>query len=243
MIKDLMTGVSYIFRGFKLIRSPGLRRFVALPFFINLVLFSAAIWWSYKELDTYIHNFLPGWLDWLSWLLLPLFSLAAIIIVFYTFTLVANLIGAPFNSVLAEKIEQKLGGHPINQDSSLIELASGSVKSIFAEIRKLAYLVVWVIPLLVLFLIPGINLFAPFVWGLFSAWMLALQYSDYAMGNHQISFRQERKLLRKNKGLAWGFGGGMLVLTLIPVLNFFSMPVGVAAGTLLWMERLKFDDI
>lgn len=120
-------------------------------------------------------------------------------------------------------------------------LASGSVKSIVAELKKLAYLTLWAIPLLILFLIPGINLFAPVAWGLFSAWMLALEYSDYAMGNHQISFRQERKLLKKNRGLAWGFGGGMLLLTLIPILNFFAMPVGVAGGTVLWVERLKLD--
>ncbi|HHJ18530.1 MAG TPA: sulfate transporter CysZ [Gammaproteobacteria bacterium] len=241
MIKDLITGTGYIFRGFKLIRTPGLRRFVAIPFLINLVLFSTAIWWGYHELDQYLLNILPGWLDWLSWLLMPLFSLAALIMVFYTFTLVANLIGSPFNAVLAEKVERKLGGHPVNQESSLRELASGSVKSIFAEIRKLAYLALWAIPLLILFLIPGINLIAPFAWGLFSAWMLALEYSDYAMGNHQLSFQQERQLLRKNKTLAWGFGGGMLFLTLIPILNFFAMPVGVAGGTILWIERLKPD--
>jgi len=239
MIKDLFTGFGYIFKGFRLISATGMRRFVVIPFLINLVIFSSALWWGYYVLDKILVRKLPNWLEWLSWLLIPAFSLSGLLIIFYGFTLIANLLGSPFNSVLSEKVERKLGGQLINPKSSLIGLASGGVKSVFSEIKKLTYLVLWAIPLLSLFLIPGINFIAPFSWGLFSAWMLALEYSDYPMGNHQFSLRKERKILRENKALAWGFGGGILLLTLIPVLNFFAMPVGVAAATALWVERLK----
>ena len=239
MIKDLFTGFGYIFKGFRLISTTGMRRFVVIPFLINLVIFSGALWWGYYVLDQFLVRKLPDWLEWLSWLVIPVFALSGLLIVFYGFTLIANLLGSPFNSVLAEKVERKLGGQLINPESSLISLASGGVKSIFGEIKKLTYLVLWAVPLLSLFLIPGINFIAPFSWGLFSAWMLALEYCDYPMGNHQFSLCKERKILRENKALAWGFGGGILLLTLIPVLNFFAMPVGVAAATALWVERLK----
>ena len=39
--------------------------------------------------------------------------------------------------------------------------------------------------------------------------------------------------------LALGFGAGLMLMTLVPVLNFLAMPVGVTGATALWVERLK----
>ncbi|MBT8506547.1 hypothetical protein B1F79_03030 [Coxiella-like endosymbiont of Rhipicephalus sanguineus] len=44
--------------------------------------------------------------DGLNWLLWILFAISFFIIVVYTFTLVGNIISAPFNGFLAEKIEK-----------------------------------------------------------------------------------------------------------------------------------------
>jgi CysZ protein len=52
-------------------------------------------------------------------------------------------------------------------------------------------------------------------------------------------FKQERALMRRNKPLALGFGAGLMLMTLVPVLNFLAMPVGVTGATALWAERLK----
>jgi len=41
--------------------------------------------------------------------------------------------------------------------------------------------------------------------------------------------------------LALGFGSGVTVLTMIPVLNFVAMPAAVIGGTLLWSEQLKME--
>jgi len=70
-------------------------------------------------------------------------------------------------------------------------------------------------------------------------WMLALQYTDYPMGNHGLNFTEERQLLKQNKQLAWGFGAGILLITFVPVLNFLAMPAGVAGATALWVDRLS----
>ena len=239
MIRDFISGASYVFRGFSLLKHPGLRRFVAVPLLINTLLFSAATWWAWKLLNKYILNGLPGWLEWLSWILVPVFSIAMLVFVFYTFTLIANLVGAPFNSKLAEKVEELLAGKQINQKSGMSALAADALKSIASEFKKLLYLAAWSLPLLILFLIPGINAFAPFLWLAFSAWMLSLEYVDCPMGNHGITFKQQRKKLKQNRWLAWGFGSMVLVMTLIPVLNFFAMPVAVIGATVLWVEKLR----
>ena len=103
-----LSGFGYAGRGLKLIFKPGVRRFVLIPFVINLLLFGTAIVWGYGEVDAGLDRFLPGWLHWLRWLLIPVFFITFAIIVFYTFTLFANLLGAPFNGLLAEKIERQL---------------------------------------------------------------------------------------------------------------------------------------
>jgi CysZ protein len=80
---------------------------------------------------------------------------------------------------------------------------------------------------------------APFVWLAFTAWMLAFEYADAPMANHDLTFRDERRLLAQNRFLALGFGGAVLLMTSVPVLNFFVMPVGVAGATAMWVERLR----
>jgi CysZ protein len=101
----------------------------------------------------------------------------------------------------------------------------------------LAYFILWTIPLLVLFFIPGINAIAPLLWAAFSAWMLALQYVDYPMGNHNILFREQRRILARRRWLALGFGGAVLVITMVPIVNFLAMPAAVIGATLMWVEQ------
>ena len=38
---------------------------------------------------------------------------------------------------------------------------------------------------------------------------------------------------------ALGFGGGVMLMMLIPGLNFLAMPAAVAGATALWVDRLK----
>ena len=78
-----------------------------------------------------------------------------------------------------------------------------------------------------------------FLWVLLGAWMMALEYLEYPLNNHGRLFPEVRALLRQRRGLALGFGGAVLLLTLIPVLNFVAMPVAVAGATRLCVERLR----
>ena len=108
-----MVAASYMLRGLQLITKPGLRRFVIMPLLINIIIFSGTIWLGghyFEQLMTWINQHLPNWLHWLQWLLWLVFGLLSMIIIFYTFTTFANLVAAPFNNLLAEKIELYLTG-------------------------------------------------------------------------------------------------------------------------------------
>ncbi len=242
MIKGLFQGIAYAFSGFSLIMKKGIRPFVLMPLLINIVIFSLAIWLGYNQFDGLMERmlgWLPGWLSWLEWLLWPLFALLILIAVYYSFSIVANLIASPFNSLLAERVEQKLNGLPVPAFRGYKALAGTIGKTILSELRKVLYMLKWLPILLIISIIPGLNFIAPFAWGLYGAWMLSLQYTDYAMGNHELFIKDELSLLRQNRSVSLGFGGALTLLMMIPVINFFVMPVGVAGGTAFWVKRLS----
>jgi CysZ protein len=241
MQNNPLSGAVYFLRGVRLIFAPGIRAYVMAPLLVNIVVFSALIYFGAGWFQALLDSMLPGWLDWLAFVLWPLFFVAALIVVFFTFSLIGNLIAAPFNGLLAEAVECHITGTPIpggGLKKMMVDLGS----TMASELRKLAYIVLWGIPALVLFFIPGLNLAAPFIWMLFGAWMLAISYVDYPMGNHGLTFPEQRRQLGQRRYLALGFGGAAMFALAIPLVNFLVIPAAVAGATILWVERLETPD-
>jgi CysZ protein len=232
-------GARYAMAGLKLITKPGIRRFVMIPLCINVIVFIAGftlIGWS---IDYAMDRLLPNWLDWLRWILWPLFALCALAVLFFGFSVVANLVGSPFNGFLAEAVEQHLCGQLDATPFSWRRLLREAWSAVLSELIKLLYFAVWAVPCLVLFLIPGVNAVAAPIWFLFGAWMLAIEYVDCPLGNHGKPFPEVKHRLRPRRKLALGFGSAMMGLTMVPGLNFIAMPVGVAGATALYVDRIR----
>jgi len=172
------------------------------------------------------------------WIIWPLFAILLSLFVFFSFSIIANFLAAPFNGILAEAVETKLSGHPPSA-MPWQKMIKDTPSLLWNEIRKLAYVLMWMVPLFILSWIPVVNIIAPILWVLFSSWMLALDYHDYPMGNHDLKFPQQRAILKQNRSLAIGFGLATLGATLIPFINFLVIPAAVAGATALYLERLK----
>lgn len=246
MLGQPFIGANGLLKGFDLIFTSGLRRFVILPLLINILVFSVSIWVLVQQftplVDSWV-SYLPSWLSWLEGLVWLVFAIAAVLLIFYTFALLANLIASPFNALLAEAVEKHLTGQPLPTNGTLFTVVKDFPAAMFDELRKLLYFLLRAAPLLVLFWIPLVNLAAPFLWLLFSAWMMTVQYCDYPMGNHNIRFKEQRSLLGRKKLLSLGFGSVTLLGTMIPVINFLIMPAAVAGATALWVNNLKQERI
>jgi CysZ protein len=237
-----VAGFGFLLRGFGLVFQSGVRRYVMVPLLVNSLLFTGAIWFIWQRISQWMDTLLgwvPDWLGWISWLLLFLAGILIAVIVYYSFTLVANLIAAPFNSLLAERVESLLRQEPPPPGSGFGRLPEIAARTLLSEIRKIGYQLVWLIPLGVLTLVPGANMAAPFAWFVFGAWMMAVNYLDYPMGNHDYYFADVRRHMGNNRGTAIGFGSGLLLMTLVPLLNFLAMPVGVAGATALWVASTQ----
>jgi len=249
---QFLRGANFFLKGFGLILKPNIRRFTLIPLAINIVLFTLLILLGYSytsdlivsltnKLDLWTEQ-LPGWLSWLGsivssfrWVIWPLFVVSALFFLFFFFSMIANLVAAPFNGYLAEAVEHHLTGDaPTNSNHNLIK---DSLVAIAHELHKIGYFILRAIPLLIIFLIPVLNIAAPILWLIFSSWMLAVEYLDYPMSNHRIPFKNQRQYHKRQRGLSFGFGAIVAFANAIPLLNFIVMPCAVAGATALYCQN------
>lgn len=235
-----LSGPQYLREGLKLVLSPGLRLFVLLPLAINLILFVALIGFAVDQFSGWLASLmgsLPSWLSFLDFLLWPLFVILLLLMVFFTFTLLANIIAAPFNGFLAEKVEVVVRGTMASNSAQLNGGKLSAPRTLKRELRKLSYFLPRAIGLLLLSLIPGLNLIATPLWLLFGVWMMAVQYIDYPCDNHKVSWDDMLAWLRAKRWQSLGFGGSTYLALLIPFVNILMMPAAVAAATLFWVRE------
>ncbi len=222
--------------------SPAIRKFVLLPLLANILLVGGALFYIFSNLNIWIESWLgqmPDFLSWLTYILWPLLALTILATFSYFFSTLANFIAAPFNGLLAEKVEESLCGQKPNDDG-LLDVLKDTPRILAREWRKLVYLLPKAIGLFLLLLIPALGqTVAPFLWFAFTSWMFAIQYSDYAFDNHKISFSDMRNNLKQKQTKAYGFGSCVALFTTIPFLNLFIMPVAVCGATAMWVEEFK----
>lgn len=220
---------------------PATRTIMLTPLMINIVLFALIIFYG-TNLFSELLNWLIqqwAWLAWFTWLIWPLFLLLMLGIVFFSFTVVANLIAAPFNGHLASAVERALGVSAVNTEkpgTGILDELRGSVGS---ELEKMQFFFVRGVPLLFLFIVPVLQLAAPLLWFIYAIWMIALEYIEIPLGNHGSTFAEVRTLAADSRSLVLGFGCGVLVLTMVPGLNLVVIPVAVAGATRMTLERLS----
>ena len=239
-MNDFKCGFSYFLSGFALIFKPKIRFYTIVPLLINVTLFTIVIFYAFNILEDFITLFQIqwGWIEWLRWPIRIVFFIGISIVVFFCFSIFANIISAPFNTLLARAVEEKLTGKQLksSDEQSSLNLIIVSIRS---EFRKLIYFSIRMPILLLLFLIPIINIIAPLILFIFSSWMIAIEYCDYPMSNHDIVFEKQRKKIAENRQLICGFGVGAILLTLIPILNFIAIPVSVAGATSMYIDSIE----
>ena len=229
----------YFFQGLALLSTKGLRRFVLIPLTINLLLFAVAFFFLLQQVQgwvDYLMGFVPEFLSFLSYVIWPLLVLSTVLTLAFSFTMIANFIAAPFNALLSEKVEQHLTGQLLPEQgfAAFLKdvprmLAREWTKFVYCFPRALVFL-------LAFFFIP---LLGQLMWFLFTAWMMAIQYCDYAYDNHKVPFDTMRKQLRADLVGSYGFGMTVAVASMVPFLNLLVMPIAVCGATALWVDRFK----
>jgi CysZ protein len=171
----------------------------------------------------------------------PVFALLLIAVVFFSFTLVANLIAAPFYGHLAEIVLERLGIPSYQADTRGI--VASLWRGFAAEIRRVAYFALRALPLLLISVIPVINLAAPMLWLLFGAWSLSLEFLSYPLEALGLDFNRQREVAKARRLDSMGFGGAVMLGLGIPFLNILIPPAAVVGATYYAVERRKAHEI
>ena len=241
MIADLVSGPKYLLQGYRLIFRPGLRRFFLIPILVNVLVFAGLVWLFIDQFEALLDWFLPTadswWAQLARGLLWFIFAVAASVFLFFTFTLVANLLAAPFNGWLAERVAYVLDKNNMPVTRTDVSLLKSVGLSLASELRKLMYLLAMVLLLLVVTFIPVINLLAPFLWLTATSWLLALEYLAYPLENQGMRFSEVRRYAKTRRVLSFSFGAAVLLATVVPLINLMIMPAAVAGATVIWFER------
>ena len=142
-----------------------------------------------------------------------------------------------------EKIEESIYGQSVPAES----ISHMIFRTFRRELVKLFYFIsrgfLVLVGLFFLSFIPLLNFFVPIIAILWGAWVMTLQYIDYPADNHHLSFTALRHQLKSQRFSTTGFGGTIMVCSMIPFINILILPIAVAGGTLFWINELRQDFI
>lgn len=244
------SALQYLLRAWQLAKERTLLPWVVIPALFNLFLFGGLYYMAGSTLSEWINSWadtsITGFWSFLAPVVDFLIS-AAVVLVWILllalfasfFTIAVQLVAAPFMGLLAERVDQRICSSALPPESARAMI----IRTFRREIRKtwdwLWRSMLVLIVVAIVWLIPGINLFASVIWFLWSGWLIGVQYIDYGADTRQISFTEMKRALRTQKVLVLSFGCAVLAMTMVPLLNLLIMPVAVIAGTMIWLETLS----
>lgn len=234
-----LSGIEYLLAGYRIILQPGLRRFVVIPIAINFFFFMA-LFLLLKHFvvmfDAWFLGYLPAWLQWLSGVVWLLFFISFSMFFVYAFVALANIVAAPFNNLLAEKVESYLTG-VLPPETTMLEDLKDMPRAVWRQVGIILYFLPRALIFLILFFIPLINFMATPLWFLFSGWFMAMQFIDFPTDNHKIPMADVRVWASQHRYATLGLGVSILFAMMIPGLNLVTMPAAVAAATKFWLAE------
>jgi uncharacterized protein involved in cysteine biosynthesis len=198
-----------------------------VPWVIGLILMITGLSY-FVQFDQTIMQWLlfePGsawWWQILYFLAEALVYIGAIVLTLVTGLLLANVIAAPIYEIVSVAVEKDLRQGHVGEISLW-----QSLKIIPEELKKVTLIIL--ISILVL-LIPGVNVLAIFVTAFLTGW----DFYDYPLARRGWSFRERLDFV---KGDIWAVMGLGVWMT-IPFIQLFLLPLAVAGGTMLNLERL-----
>ncbi len=245
MIKNIISGIQAYFGGFALISKLGLWKYFAIPILISFltgILFLTLAWILSDSLGSFIAK---AWMwDWGSEtfaVISKYFSILLILavgLVLYKHIIMA--LSAPFMSPVSEKIEAHLLGdqHQKHQHRNT-SFREQLMRGIRINVRNLFRELIFIIPLLVLSLIPIIGIFATILIFVIQAYYIGFGNMDYTMERH-FKYKESIQFVRKYRGTAIGNGIVFMLMLLIPVVGFILvLPISVVAAS---TESVKILD-
>jgi CysZ protein len=208
------------------------------PFVINVVVVVAVWWWSgryahhwiapLQERDTWLWRMVGFIASGLAMLLRAIVALVA-------FVVIGNIASTPFNDFLSDRTDRIVSGWSDPADVGIMHKIGRTVVLVTQEVRRMLLFVAVSLLLLFASLSGALALFAAAMQFIVTAWFFALDYLAYPLERRGLlRLRQKRDFVHAHLAPCLGFGATMTLLCMVPLVNFFFIPLGVVGATLLY---------
>lgn len=230
-------------------RNPRLIQYILVPFLINTLVFSGAVYLGLDFFGSTVVDFIPQGEAWywavLYWFLWVVAVLLTAVLVFFSFTVVGNLLASPFNDLLSERTEEVLSGKVNDESFSFGRFLRDALQTILMEAKKMWIFVVVMVLILPLNLLPGIgNSIYTLLAVSLTLFFLSFEYLGFVLVRKHQFFREQKNFILARKFLMLGFSCGVMALLAIPFFQLLCIPLAVIGATRLWCEEeglVKFD--
>lgn len=191
---------------------------------IGAVIGKVWIWEWGKETFTTIGTFIGG--------------LIIIVLGLILYKHIIMALSAPFMSPVSEKIEAHITG------ASIVKKSGASFQTLLwrgirINTRNLIKELLLTVPLLLLKLIPGVNIFSTALLFWLQAYYAGFGNMDYTLERH-FMYKDSIRFVQRNRGIAAGNGIGFLLILLIPVIGvILVLPLSVTASTISTVGALE----
>ncbi|NOX49592.1 MAG: sulfate transporter CysZ [Gammaproteobacteria bacterium] len=227
----VFAGIRYFTRGANLAFSDDYRAFVWMPALCSFAVIALGLYVAFgyiTEFSTYLQNKFDIWPDFISWVVAPLLYTVGVLVGTWLFGFLAIIVGSPFLTELSLRVNS-LPASAIPTPTLWKQVSA----SLARELRKLLYHIPRLLGLLLFSLIPLVNVFAPLLWLGFGAWLMAIQFCDYATENRDQPFSETLLIVRRHRATCLGFGVCVTLAMAVPGVNFIVAPVAVIGATLM----------
>ena len=223
------------------LRNPVLLKFALIPWILNFIVFFLALG-AFGAIVTHLAEKLSGvfgngwWAPVAAWTLGIFLFLGLSAGLLLSFVYIVNLFTGVFAEQLSFHAERIISGRLVpSPEGNFFKIWTRSVKEELKGV--LFFLSVW-LALFLLYLIPaaGPVLFtaASTIWTAFS---LAFEFLAPAAERHGLGFKDKKRLVFHHWNASLWFGLSILLLSIIPVVNFFFLPFAIIGGTVWYCEQ------
>ena len=104
--------MQYFLYGLRVLVSKGYRKFILIPLAANAISFVVMAISLFSLLPNsvqWLMEWVPSWIPFVDVLLYSIFGLVFLLAYLMSFTMITNIFAAPFNGLLAEKIQREAG--------------------------------------------------------------------------------------------------------------------------------------
>jgi CysZ protein len=239
---DFLFGFTYPFRSIRFFFShPKLITYSITPIVINIIIYGSVFFFTYRwllgSLDKWLGIDPSGgfWAGFIHTALLIISFLLLLFICYLLFITVGNLVTAPFNEEISQRVEEIVTNGSVKHKMGFWEDAYISIKG---EAEKIVFYIVFLILIFLLNAIPAVgSVLSAIIGTIFSFFYNALDFLDFPMTRRKMKFKQKLNVTKSGKMVTYGFGAAAFLLMFLPIVNVFMKPILVVSGTSLYYEK------